>query len=225
MKQLCIRKGTVVRVKDGSLLHSVTLESGDRRRRVFGSALRWAAINPRLSEVVWFCHRGRKLISMTPARGERPHPMERLLLLSPLAEGAARPESANRALTAHGYGEDVKSLGHSSYFFFYSEGAPGAALSFSEETLGYLREDIERELRALIAVGAEEFARNLADAYALFSDKCAAGELKTRAADCFQPFDERFASLRPTLDELLDEYVSAHEREIFSALPEAEVVP
>ena len=71
MKQLCIRKGTVVRVKDGSLLHSVTLESGDRRRRFFGSALRWAAINPRLSEVVWFCHRGRKLISMVRALAAR----------------------------------------------------------------------------------------------------------------------------------------------------------
>lgn len=223
MKQLCIRRGKIVKFRDGSLLHSVTLESGGRRRRFFCGALVWAALNPRPFGDVWLCHRGRTLISMAPARGDRPSPMERLLLLTPPAEGAALPESANRALTAHGYGEDVEALGHYAMIFMDDDGSPDP---FADaEAFGALKKDVEDELRALIAVGAEAFARNLASAYALLIQKRDAGEISRRTPEWFQPFDEKYRALRPTLGERLDEYVSAHEREIFSALPEAEIVP
>ena len=93
------------------------------------------------------------------------------------------------------------------------------------ETFSALKKDVERELRALTETGAEAFARNLASAYALLIQKRDAGEISRRTPDWFKPFDEKYRALRPTLAEVLDEYVAAHEREIFAALPEAEIVP
>ena len=84
---------------------------------------------------------------------------------------------------------------------------------------------LERELRALTETGAREFARNYADAYALLIQKRDAGEISRRTPEWFKPFDEKYRALRPTLAEVLDEYVAAHEREIFAALPEAEIAP
>ena len=97
MKKPCIRRGKIVKVHDGSLLHYVTLESGGRRRRFFCGSLRWAVLNPQLSADVWLCHRGRRLIDMVPARGDRPSPMDRLLLLSSLANALQLPDTIDRA--------------------------------------------------------------------------------------------------------------------------------
>lgn len=222
MKQPCIRRGKIVKVHDGSLLHYVTLESGGRRRRFFCIALVWAVLNPQLSADVWLCHRGRRLIDMVPARGDRPSPMDRLLLLSSLANALQLPDTIDRALLAHGYGADVESLGHYAKIFMDDDGSPDP---FADaETFSALKKDVERELRALTETGAREFACNYADAYALLIQKRDAGETGRRTPEWFKPFDEKYRALRPTLAEVLDEYVAAHEREIFAALPEAEIV-
>ena len=160
---------------------------------------------------------------MVPARGDRPSPMDRLLLLSSLANALQLPDTIDRALLAHGYGADVESLGHYAKIFMDDDGSPDP---FADaETFSALKKDVERELRALTETGAREFARNYADAYALLIQKRDAGEISRRTPDWFKPFDEKYRALRPTLAEVLDESVAAHEREILPRWPEAEIVP
>lgn len=218
MKPVRIARGKITWMRSyGPSILGIPVLTLDSRRFLCSPFVYFSA---QLNREYFYSYRGKHLIALLPASGDRPSMSEIFQLLLPKRNRKRESDAMHLAQKAIAYDFSIHDCGHYGLFFFDDDEENGEITDYSEEDFEYYSKEANDAIEALNAIGAAAFSENLIAAREKFYSQVRSGTIQSRKPRDYRAFDETFFAIKPSLDQEISRFIENNAREIFSALPE-----